>query len=65
MGDRLRVEDAELELASTFDIDNLLRPIWKQKMIYITSMLWEEFTKFKLWFQNTMIPNFPKIIPFD
>ncbi len=36
MDDRLRVEDAEIELTSIFDIDNLLRPIWKHKITYIT-----------------------------
>ena len=29
MDDRLRVEDADIELTSISDIDNLLRPIWK------------------------------------
>ena len=39
MDDRLRVEDADIELTSISDIDNLLRPIWKQKMTHITFML--------------------------
>ena len=64
MDDKVRVKDAEVGLVSVLILITFLWPIWKHKMIYNTSKLWEAFTKIEVWFQNAIIPSFLEIIPF-
>ena len=64
MDDKVRVEDAEIGLVPILILITFLWPIWKPKMIYNISKLWEAFTKIEVWFQNAIISNFLEIIPF-
>ena len=64
MDDRVRVEDAEIGLASILILITFWDQFENRKWFIILLNFWEKFTKLEMWFQNTMIPNCLEIIPF-